>query len=1012
MITSDSFLHLLTKELLSLPTPLEQQLIILPTKRACTFLEQIIIERMNGEPVILPKIITIDEWITKMCDLTIAEHTTTVCYLYNLYAALQEKRGTKQTAEQLINLSQSERMLSDFQDIDLAMVDVSRLFQNIEHLDEYDDFSHLEPHEVEALLKFWQMLDRSQLEEHHSLSAPKDYLSYTDTWQQLYHQLSETLSAQGLTYRGAAYRYVAESDEITPEVMLQKTQRMCGFQLEYVCFAGLYNLTQAERACIKKIKSGTVTVDFYWEKLRIPAFEELNAPIIESKNILGGKYLSPETLLSSPTVKLISANSTIIQPAIVNQILKEIVAQDQTAIEELRVAVVLNNEQTLIPLLDSLSLPIGSSVNVTMGYPIQHSAIATWIRRYLDCFVGIETVRPHTKLHSQRLLAWAASPHTLRLLGSERTSALQTLLQGHSYTITVEELEAEAHSYLLPPQDGQSLLGSIEKMLRSIREQDVQTRGNDTDESSYRQDLIIEIECIDHLLQYVLKISGIVGDNGNLNNRLHATYLLEQLISVGTVPYEGDPLMGLQVMGFLETRSLTFDYVIMLNVQEGSLPKSTITTTLIPDLLRRAYQLKTYQEDDKTNAYHFYRLFNGAKTIYLLQDIRPKSVMPVTRSRYIDQIYYLTDYLTVEEVYSPTVEAVAQEDTSPTSHTPEVSRYLEAISTSPIDNPERAPQFSPSDLICFYRCPYSFYLKKILQIGEPPIEQGVLTEIVAGNIVHAVLKQIYDQAPSDAAGERKVITEEFLSKLLDRRFEPTIKHIIRTQYQEELKATHRGLSAMEEIQIDNLLRFVKKAFRIDLELLSQYSIEILDSETSIKDLALTFGADPCRTLWFRGTPDRVDLLTRRDDGLETYRIVDYKTGHITWKKADGEDGRSLSSSNLEAWRERASEAKLGEYLLQSGLYALIYTEHREQMGRALPHDKRWQPTLYSLAPQNPPDKSYINYAPATLDQLRELVSPFILQLFDPTTPYRKTSEEKLCTYCDFKSICNRSGKVY
>ena len=992
MASKDSFLSQVVSRMRSSEVPLRNQLVVVPTKRAATFLQRELVTQLQDQPAtILPRIVTIDEWITEMSGRVILDNTALISILYEVYATYlaEQKLGQVET-DQMLSLSQTERMLRDFQDMDLALADVEMLLINLENLDDLDSYTYLDEEEREAIKEFWRGLSDQDLD-----SPQGGYRHFATVWRDIYQLFNVRLADLKVAYRAGAYRIVAE-DTFTSDDLLRALRRYSGSAVSLVNFVGLYNLTPAERAIIKKLQSAdadALQVQLYWQRVSIDAHgdfnEHLYSTIDQNTKLLGGVVLDEDfTRKYAPEVHLLSLNSTIQQPQVVNDLIAEITQEDDTALEELRIAIVLNDEKTLIPLMNSLKQPACTSLNVTMGYPLQYTSVATWIRRYLNIYGLVsssETRVERVKLTCSRLKLWLTAPLTRKLFG-DLTTALMDRIALHHYAITaselrtiIEEVAGDADEavrqrlldLLTPSLTGVGLLDRIGQLLELLKGLTPET--DEETENDESIDQVILSEALDQIVRYVTQVSNLLQPNEGMHHLLNApkpvAYLLEQLMAVGSIPFEGAPLEGLQVMGFLETRTLTFDYVIMLNVQEGDLPKSSHITTLIPDMLRSAFGMTTYRTEDDTNAYHFYRLIQGAKRVYLLQDTRPKSISSMEPSRYVDQIRYLTNLSLDESTYADSLDARNEQEHTVADNDEEVHLYMTQIASG-------EKTFSPSDLITYYNCAYQFYLKKIKGIGEPRQEPGVVTQIELGSMVHAYLEWFYK-------GLKKT------SNVSD------LEHTVsRAKLQELYKKIVSDKSAPDEILLTDLERYIGKAIEIDKRLLQAgHSLQLLASETKMTNLLFEWMDDNGQnhTIHLTGQPDRVDIIDGKD-----YRIVDYKTGAI--KKPKTVD--KLNTDTLDDWRKIASNCKLGGYILQSCLYAMLYAQQAEEEISEI------QPTLYSLAPAIPADEGAISFAETVaLNELKELVKHYLNELV--ALKFNQTEVLDVCKYCDYKTICER-----
>lgn len=1013
MESSETFLSLVAQKLLTSDTPIRDQLVVVPTRRAGAFLQRQLVAQIGEGAMILPRIVTIDEWIIEMSERVILDNTALVSLLYEIYAKYlmesPEPQKAVEDSDRMLRLNQTERMLRDFQDMDLALVDVDMLLGNIEELDALDDYSFLTEEEREAILAFWRTLSSDALDD-----PREEFVHFSVIWREIYYRFNDRLASLGVAYRAAAYRMVAE-ESFTADMMLKELRRHSGSQLRTVSLVGLYNLTLAELKIIEKLQKAdkdNLRIQLYWQKVCLDATKEftdhLNLTVQNNYARLGGEILGCEYDESlSPKANLLSLNSTVLQPQVVNELVSDILKRDPNALSELRIAIVLNDEKTLIPLMKALRQPDSTSLNVTMGYPLQYTSVATWIRRYLNIF-GI--IAPSAQaspdrilLTASRLKLWLGSPLTRQLFG-HRTNDIMEQIALYHYAIAWSDIreilatmgvkdqdEAQLRSLLTtlltPALDGTTLLEHVSQLLNLVKATLAPISISDEEEIQQQEEIdqVIIAEGIDQIIRYVTQVSNVLHSSQGEQRHLldapqHVAYLLEQLIAVGSIPFEGDPLDGLQVMGFLETRTLTFDYVIMLNVQEGDLPKSSNRTTLIPDALRVNAHMSTYRTEDDTNAYHFYRLIQGAKEVYLLQDSRPKSISSMEPSRYVDQIRYLTHLPLSEYSYADPLKARdAIEHTVPASDDA-VRSYLEELASE-----VSKIAFSPSDLITYYKCPYQFYLKKIKGVGEPRPEPGVVTPIELGSIVHGYLDNFYKGLDKSHG---IVHIEDLNHEISEAKLRKLYADIVSTK------------KAPDEILLTDLKRYIQKALEIDKRLLLQYecdSLQLLASEQFVNRFPFEWQANGVKhKIHISGQADRIDLLNG------TYRIVDYKTGQVK-KPASVE---ALSIETLETWRQKEENCKIGGYMLQSYLYALLYTSQTSSP------TSKVQPTIYSLAPSVPADQGAIYFDEETLDEVRDTISHYLNLLVDPHGEFTQTPCLKICNSCNYRTICGRKSTDY
>ena len=1151
---TDTFLRRAARRILQdvAPGEMHQALVILPTKRACTFFERALVQETGGKATLAPGILTIDRWISSLGGTPIGERTTLLCLLYQVYEqfmAEQEHRPAEETRNPLLSFDRAGRMLSDFEEIDLAMADVQMIFRNLQGIEDLDreGLSFLTPEQKEAIKKFWGSLpahlEGGQANEadeaaDESPSLGDNFLHLAHILREVYARYQALLAQKNIAYRGSVYKQVALAAKENPSQLLTQTRKLYGGQINHIFAVGLYNFSEAEKTILlhlKEFQSGLLT--FLWEPVEVPfrpgfSFEPDLLP--KNRETFGGEVLGklpstppPAESLAraespseptdaaaprgnapiTPQVSLLRAPSLVIQPMMIGQLLGEILAQDPSAVEELRVAVILNDERTLIPLLSSLKTPLQKDntplpANITMGFPLSATPPAIWLNRFIELFIRLaaQPKQEPWRFPVDELLSWLNTPNCKRLWGQDERyeSLIQTLSKRYLF-VSMEDLipehpeQREIMEELFPRERTGSALveflqGLVERLLdldrRILQEQEEgaqarsaapQGRSPESAPSSAQRAELYGIDPIEMETEYLegyrrvlLTLRNTVLEMAPLfaQEPLPLTILLQSLVQSHKLSLEGDPLVGLQVMGFLETRTLDFDYLIMADVREGFLPANARTASFIPYDLRRGYGIPTYQEKDNVNTYHFFRLISSARHVYLTEDTRTASLEKNMPSRFIEQIRYLTALpLKTQNIALPDpsggsvkieVRGTQPDVTewrrsllgegSPHEEGNEAQTESDAAqspnsrqkSSNSRRNRER-PYLSPTDLGTYNRCPLRFYFHKIRKISDPEPKQDFLEEPLLGTIIHRSLELLYEQMGGEF--NPNVLSPEVIKEAIRRAYAEGRYGIPAERKKSAEKHTQVvRLLEMDRMNLQNIERYVQRALEIDRLYSRRYRIGSFLFEQKLRG-ACILSNGTCVPLG--GYADRIDYLTpltapnQGQYGVAQtgfYRVLDYKSGRAEALKLPNPDQEPREE------KSRKSHVDTEAKLLQLYLYTCLYPQADEPVA----------PLIYALSPAVAPGESALTWdglppgvhpTPGALfrsgggvvtetfdprnlilpgqgregadgedfagqvEYVHNLLVRIVKEICNPETVFRQTTDHTLCNGCPYLDIC-------
>lgn len=1000
MSQKSDFLHLLAQRLLEHPTKeLHKHCFVFPSHRAGIFFHHYVSQGLKG-PAFAPQVMTIEELTTQLSAGVLAERPLLLCLLFEELRKIRQEKGEKELSEaNNIALDHFERILGDFNDIDLFLAPAGKIFKNMDDLDALTSLDYLTDEQRAIIIQFWGTIPQHVRQ---SSTMESSFFEIFSEMELLYSRFRQRLAEKGLGYSGMLVRYAAEMDDSQFE---ERVKQLFGGKITQLTIAGLYQITPAERTILQRLQQYPTLfrVNFLWEEVQLSASEALiekrdwtkiigNA-IEENKLILGGEVLKAEAN-KTPRIDIIKTSSETGRSKIIPALIQEIEQEAPKAIEQLRCAIVLPQELSLPPLLEAMrQLP--HSVNITMGYPLSNTSVAIWLQRFYEYQINLRSQGASILLPAKRLKMLLRHPMSRLLLPTKELMGIEQKIANSYYYIEYKQLAKEETKALSSPlslliapvEDWQELLERLRSLLEFLSKR-------------LSSSLLQEGADVPHLqhfgeleLEFVHKYSSVVGQMKDILQSVDipidlatTVRLLRQLIEGESTPFEGEPLLGLQIMGFLESRLVNFDYLIIPDTNEGILPRSgKATSGYIPHSLRLGYGLPTYRHNDYIEAYHFYRLIGQAQRVFFVtgssQDYEP--------SRYIGQLRYLfrlpMNERTVKMPISDnsTSEIVVEKDAAIME---QMSQYL--------GNPEvNKPALSASSLYDFTQCSLRFYYKYICGIGEPQREDELLTPGNFGSIVHNTMQRLYQ--PFEGKELRREEIEHYLDKKGGAK---KVEHIIKQEYAYivlgKKQPTASDIEGVHEVYCRMVYRYVHSILTHDA---TYGNIFYIASE---HPFVCAFPLPSGQKVRIKGFIDRVDRVGN------SIRIIDYKTGN------DKPEFKSIESLFFPTDKEKASKV-----IPQLLLYC-YYWQQTDTSGSKI------QPTLYALKEisKNPTEQ----LAPIALKESSKSICPIddynsshlaplfeqqlgksLSNLFDPKQPFTQTTQQTTCTYCPFVGICGR-----
>ena len=935
---------------------LEKTCFIFPNRRSAAFfgkfLRDIVADDRQAVPFTAPVTTTISDFFYKVAGKRPTDRVVLLLDLYEQYRRLYPKA---ETLDEFIFWG--DTLLADFDDIDKYLADPDQILRNVSDFKNIaDNYSHLSETQAEAIRRFL-----GHFREGGSLSVEMEcdgsykarFLRIWDILGPLYRNFNSALDSSGRSYEGKVYRSLAESLDTTPAVDLlagafPETSR-------YV-FVGLNALNECERRLLGRMRDAGVA-EFCWdyssEMIRDP---HNKSSFFMSRNVAdfpGAFRYDPEGLPQTE-FNTLSVPSGVGQAKALASLLG-----DRPGIET---AVVLPDEKMLIPVINSIP-PKVTSLNVTMGYPMDGSELWSLVRE--ACAMQSHMRLKDGKWHFYHRQVWGIFSNGVlkSVLSEQGRTRVENIKKGVKYYICEDEfkgdkvLEAVFRPVVKDSADcsGASVDAICEWLLEMLRTV-APLLGAGGQEGS--DDRSVEMDFARELYLLVGRLAAI------RPQVLPATCfkLISRLAAGLSVPFRGEPLRGLQIMGPLETRALDFDNIIILNCNEGMFPRRSVSSSFIPPELRKGFGLPTYEYQDAVWAYYFYRMIQRASKVWMVFDSRPDGLKGGEQSRYIRQLEMHFGVPVHRHVVSAPIGGNEIADSIPKTEE-DIAALKEGY-------------LSASSLQSYLACPARFYYHSVCRLRADDEVSESLDAGMIGNVFHKTMESLY-------RGRTRVTRADLEDLVKDK---ARVRDKVRELIMEELhtfEITGRNL-----IFEDVVCSYVHKALGRDLELLDTYGTDGFDI------LGLELG---CRGeiggYKFYGIIDRLDSFTPGE-----VRVVDYKTGKVTDQDFLIDDDNAGQVVEALFGPDNSKRPKIA---LQLYLYDLFAEALEPAKGKRIVNSIYQTSRLFVTGVENAPLSEKFR------SLMSERMDGLLAEIGDTSLPWQRTPDQRACEYCDFKMICGR-----
>lgn len=956
--------------------------IVFPNKRASLFMNNAL-AKITGKPMWSPAYFTISDLFRHHSALHTADDIKLICDLHKVFV---ECTGLKnETLDKFYGWGQL--LLTDFDDIDKNMADADKVFANLKDIHALDDVSYLSEKQKEVLKKFF-----SNFSDEHNTHLKEKFLSLWQHFGDIYHKYNDTLVAQGLAYEGSLYRKVVESEN-------------ADFLYDTYIFVGFNMMQKVELKLLDKL-SALKKARFYWDFDRY-YMDGKNEAGVYIRQLL--KYYPNEldngddgiygNFIKAKDITYISAPTENIQARYIATWLRQNGRIEAGA----RTAVVMADENLLQTVIHSLP-PEVDKVNITTGYPLAQSPFASLVAQLIQLqTIGHKVNTDTYRLHYVNLLL--RHPYSA-LISDKHDELVEDLKKNLRFYPTRESLSLDASLALLfkdidHTDDGDTtakydrnlaLCKWLLEILKTIGINFNDRKENGKDNNGLGDPLFEE--SLFRMYTLINRLCGLIA-SGDLNVNI-ATFqrLMTQLINTTSIPFHGEPAIGIQIMGVLETRNLDFDHVLLLSCNEGNLPKGVNDASFIPYSIRKAYELTTIDNKVAIYAYYFHSLLQRASDISISYNNSTSGTQTGEMSRFMLQLMVESEHdikrLSLKAGQQPVTHN--ERDIAKDEKTMKVLDGITAI--------------TPTAINTYIRCQQRFFYKYVAGIKEPDeMDIDEIDNRIFGNIFHKAAEKMYlsfakkDNLKRDKKGELELIrplpvTHANLKLLLDDKSK--IERIVDETFQEELFKVKAGgfkpeYNGLQLINRTVIIDYLKRLIDTDIKLTPFMIIGLekkVEHEVDIDGRKLKVG----------GIIDRLDAVGTGSD--RCMRVIDYKTGNKPSKKINNIEGifdsQYVSTSH-------------SDYFLQTILYSLVVSNDKTLNAEASPVSPALLFIQHISGDDYDPTLEINGEKVKDAEPLREEFSQHLREvlkeIFDPYSNFIATPFKDSCKSCPYATLC-------
>lgn len=920
--------------------------IIFPNRRAGLYFQKALSKKYK-KPILSPNILTIEDFIQKFSDIKIADEVYDAIRLnYLLFKIIGKHQNNKSRISFDDFFYWGKTLIKDFDDVDLSLNDVSKIFKNIRDQKEIEkNFNFLEKENFQKIKSFWLKF------------FPKMTLNqknFRETWEILldvYKEFTEKLIKNKLAYKGLVYK-----------VFLSKIKEAnIDLENEYL-FVGFSFLSNSEKSIIKYFiqnKRSMVFWDidkYYFDDTKQEAGNAFR--LFYKDQILRPTFpkIIPNNLNKiKKDINLIGVGSQVGQSKVLGNLISKKV--NSKNFDENKVLILLPDENLLLPVLNSIPSRI-KKINVTMGLNLYDSPLLTLVYSVYNIYKNVKIRDLKNVNYFKDIIHFFSHPYIYQSNPEFYENLIFQIRKSKKVYIDQKSLISDSELFKISFFNIKSLIKSMQNICFYLI-------------NNSKEIIDLDKEYLKSLLEILEKISSLKIKFNSIESQYK---LIIQILRQIRVPFSGEPFSGLQIMGVLESRNLDFDDVYILSMNEGDFPKKNFNVSFIPYNIRKAFVLDTKDSIDEIYSYLFYRVIQRAKNVTFIYNNNSNILSKGEKSRYIRQLdsesglkiknYLISDKLKIQNFITTSI------------------KKDEFILNKLKNRFYNDGYLSPSGVKDFMDCSLKFYYKYVANIKELNEISNEIPKLDFGKITHKVLEILY----SDVVQSKKkkyIDSNDFfiIKNSISGTLSNVLKNHFRLSKRNELKMEGSNI-IIEEIMKD----YISKVISID----EKYApFEIIDLEgDSSKGYIKKINISEKYSVNISGVIDRVDKKNN------TYRIIDYKTGGDIKKVKDLDSIFSLERKD----RNNA--------IFQLLFYSLLLNEKKQNSLPILPgllNIREMSSKKFKINIEI--QKEIIEDVNRYLKEFEILLSNKISEIFDKEKQFIQTEDSEICKYCSYKNLC-------
>ncbi len=802
----------------------------------------------------------------------------------------------------------------------------------------------------------------------------KQYIEFFRSLKGLYNRFNINLKNNHQAYKGMGYRYVADNiRELKDNIPWEK-----------IIFAGFNAFSRAEDIFVRELvkdKKADVLWDadeYYIDNPEQEAGDFIRH-FIASNQDDNNLWINSFLEKNPRKIDILGTSSITAQATVAGNILKEWSIENKS---HDGTAVILADEKLLLPVLNSIPDEY-KSFNVTMGYPLVYTPLYSFYNKWLKIIGGMSEADSDISgnkkhIYKNDVLELFRHPYFKVLQKEQAEEIIQVLLSTNQFYFSLDDLkELFPADYSIftkifqTPEKVSGLIKGIMDITDVLRQKFTE---NQEDEANKYE---VDIEYLFQFAKLVNVINEFIDHRNEYINIKSFRAILDKMLRNVSIPFYGEPLQGLQIMGVLESRVLDFKNIIILAMNEGIFPNAKHQqNSFIPFEIKKEFGLPGYKEKNSIYAYHFYRLLQRSENVAITYCTEPDLIAGGGKSRFIEQI--ITEI--PEKCFATEIRqklfTFALDKIAPSRHI-EIKKDDKTVKT--LRNLAQKG-FSPSSLSTYIRCPLQFYFKHIVGLREQDENMESIDAAMLGTLVHESLYTLHKPLEGVRLTENQI-------EFMDEQIHQSLTQAIDKHYKKGNLDFGRNLLIYNVAKnlVKNFVRYQKRYIQTNNS--NNNETQLLSLEKKFQhQLKFRTGMEEFNVT-ITGKIDRVEMVGK------TINILDYKTGTVNQP--------DLKINDWEKAKNDPRYDKALQLLIYAWLYQKVTNSDHELHAGLLPLR-----TLKNGATKLKISDSF-KIGPETISKTENTITQVLENIFNTSVPFFQTKDQKHCEFCFFKDICMR-----